>query len=190
MFDDQSYQGLTGDIANAIMQEVKSLMADTGGTFILKTDYKSSNLPGYTMPLVIVDMVEAEDTYQFIGGVSRNDWMIVLSAYNLMPDMTTDDNSGYSRNTANILDYVRRHFSIGKWLNSTVSPTLDDVLNNYNFKFVLGGMQPADALEEDGVAKGHKIVFNCVALDFETDSIQESAEVLEIVNQVDNPPFD
>ena len=180
---------MLGDILNAVMQECRALLSDTGGTVILKTDYKASNLPTYSMPLLLVDLLEAPDSMQYPGGITRVDWNFALNSYNYMPDSMADDLSGYSMKLLDIIDNIRQHFSIGNWLNTTQSPTMTDILNNYCFKFTLSGINSADALDQDGLIMGYKIVFDSVGLDNSTSIVQDSTSPLSTVDQIDNPPF-
>ena len=181
---------MTGDILRAIMYEAKALFIEMGGTVLLKTDYRASKLPTYSMPLLLIDFTEAPDTYQCLGGQTRCDFNIGFNSYNFMPDPTTDDPDGYSQNLMDIVDVVRQHFSAGIWSNLTQSPTITDILNNYCFKFTLSGLLPADAISEDGLKMGWKIMFDCTGIDDATDSVEDSTQVLTDVTQVNNPPFD
>lgn len=182
---------MIGDILNAVMQECRKFLTDAGGTVILKTDYRASKLPTYTMPLLLVDLLEAPDSLQYPGGIERVDWNFALNIYNYMPDGTIDDTTGYSRNLLDVIDDIRRHFSIGIWLNTSIIPTMVDIETKYNFKFTLSGIVPADALEnEDGLIMGYRIVFDSVGLDDGTNLVSKSTMPLAEVDQVNNPPFD
>lgn len=176
---------MINDILNAVMQECKAFLTDKGGTVILKTDYKASNLPTYTMPLLLVDLLDASEALQYPGGRTQIDWAFALNSYANMLDPTIDDNSGESINLLKVIDDIRRHFSIGKWLTAGMT----DILNNYCFKFTLSGITPADALNEDGLVMGYKIMFDSVGLDSVTDSVQDSIYATATIEQVNNPPF-
>lgn len=180
---------MIGDILNSVMQECRAKLKGTGGTVILKTDYKSDKLPSYTMPFLLVELLGDEDSYQYPGGLTRVDWRFALNCYHNMPDPTIDDDSGFSRYLLDVIDDIRRHFQNGIWLNTTVTPIMDDILNNYNFKFTLSGIQQADALEHDGTIMGYRIVFDSVALDNQTDENPLSSAPLATVTEVNNPPF-
>lgn len=179
---------MTGDILNAVIAECKALFTDTGGTVLLKTDYKASALPGYTMPLILIDLADAPDTYQYPGGASRVDWSFFLNTYEYVPN-PTDDDGGYSVDLLLIIDIVRRHFAKGVWLN-TASPNLTDMLNRYCFKFTLGSTEPADHIEQDGMKMGYKLTFESVGIDNDTNNVVDSTSTLTTVTQVGNPPFD
>jgi len=176
---------MIGDILNAVAQECKQLLEDSGGTIILKTDYTPKRIESYTMPLLIIEMLPASEAYQYCGGVSRVDWMFKLNSYNYMPDGMIDDTTDYSRKLLDVIDTIRQHFSKGIYLNSLMT----DVLNNYCFKFTLSNVQNADPLDGEGLNIGYGIVFDSCAIDPSTNSIQPSTEVLTNVVQLDNPPF-
>lgn len=179
---------MIGDILNAVIAECKALFIDTGGTVLLKTDYKASALPSYDMPLILIDLADAPDTFQYPGGASRVDWSFLLNTYEYVPN-PTDDDGGYSVDLLLVIDTVRRHFAIGVWKN-TASPTITDMLNRYCFKFTLGSTEPADHIEQDGMKMGYKLTFDSCAIDNDTNSIAPSTGPLETVTQVGNPPFD
>lgn len=180
---------MIGEILNAVMQEAKALLLEEKGTVILKTDFRADNLPSYDMPLLLVDLLDAPDSEELIGGATRVDWNFAFNSYGRMPDMTIDDDSGYSRDLLNVIDKIRTHFTRKQWLNTSVHPTMDDILNTYCFKWTLSGIVNADALEADGLIMGYRIVFDSVALDTGTSTTPPGA-VLEHADQVDNPPFD
>lgn len=180
---------MIGDILNAIMQECRALLGEKKGTVILKTDYKPAEKGSYNMPLLIVDLIDAPDAFQLIGGSTRMDWNIAMNSYAYMPDPTIDDTTGDARNLLNVIDEIRQHFSIKNWLNTSITPTMNDVLNNYCFKYTLSGIQTADALDEDGLVMGYKIIFDSVGIDTTTSLSEDSTQVLNTVQQINNPPF-
>jgi hypothetical protein len=171
---------MIGAILNAVMQECRALLADTGGEVILKTDYKNSNLPSYTMPLLIVDLLDAPDTMQYPNGRSRVDWNFALNSYANMPDPLIDDNSGSSMELLNVIDRIRIHFSAGFWKTDAMYT----VQTTYCFKFTLTGISPADALNEEGLVIGYKINFDGIAIDSDTDATVLSDQPLQHVTQV------
>jgi hypothetical protein len=172
---------MTGDIFNAIAQECKAFLESSGGTLLFKTNYRPKHIPTYIMPLLVIDMSSNIDAFEYIGGVTRADWNIDLSSYNFMPDGYIDDDTGYSRDLLDVIDDIRRHFSTAAWINTTNSPTMIDVLDNYCLKLVLGGISPANQLEGDGLIMGFKITFDCCAIDNVTGTTQQSTSVLTTV---------
>lgn len=170
---------MIGAILNAVILECRELLKNTGGTVILKTNYKSTDLISYGMPLLLVDLVEAGDTGQYVGGATHADWMFAFNSYNYEPDSYTDDTSGYSANLLNVIDTIRQHFSKGIWLTQGMT----DILNNYCFKYTLSGIMPADALDQDGLVMGYRIVFDSIAIDNSTNSVQMSESALEHIAQ-------
>jgi hypothetical protein len=177
------------DILNAVMAEAKALLSGTGGTVILKTDFLNTDIGAFSLPLLLIDLTGAPDTYQMLGGASRVDWNFSFNSYHYMTDPMGDDQSGYSRSLLAVIDTIRQHFSKGQWLNLTVSPTMGDLLNNYCFKYTLSGIEPADGIERDGMKMGYKIVFDCVGIDNNTNDVQDSTQTLLNVVQINNPPF-
>ena len=175
---------MIGEILQAVMNECKAFYSDKGGTFILKTDYEPSNLPSYTMPLCLLDLLEAPESGQCIGGLTKMDWLFALNSYNYQPNPTNDEDGGYSANLLNVVDEIRRHFTKGRFLTQGMT----DILNNYGFRCTLSGLMPGDALDQDGLVMGYKVVFDSVSFDVETESVIDSTEPLEHVEQIDYPP--
>lgn len=192
---------MIGDILNAILQETLTLSHtwENYGTILLKTDYKNSKLPDYAMPLIIVDLADGVESMQYPGGLTRMEWEFLFNGYNYSPDGYIDDSTGYSTSLLKIpIDEIRRHFSIGRWVaimpkDNPADPDvyfMDYVRDTYGFRFTFSGVSPADALTEDGLVMGYKIGFDSVSFDDITKAVIASAEVLEEVDQIDNPPFD
>lgn len=176
---------MIGDILDAVLKECRAMLEDTGGTVILKTDYKPSNLPSYQMPLVLVQMVNAAEAYQYPGGATKVDWQFAMNSYNIEPDMMVDDETDYSTSLLNVIDDTRVHFSN---FSPYLTTGMGDILVKYGFRFTLSGVMEADHMEQDGLTMGYKIVFDSMAIDMSTTEDTDSVP-LEHVVQVDNPPF-
>lgn len=114
---------MTGPILNAVMDEIQALLEGTGAMLMLKTNFKPGNLPDNTGNFVLLGFDEAEDTFQYPGGLTRVDWHWSLNSYNYEPDAYHDDPTIYSAGLLNFIDKVRRHFSLGALGNGAVSAT-------------------------------------------------------------------
>lgn len=173
---------MIGEILNAVLQECVALMKSQGdntGTVIFKTDFTSQNIASYKMPLMILDLLDAPDTRQLPGGVTMAEWMFAFNCYNYEPDPAGNSVSGYQPGLINILDTFRTHFSIGSWLTQGMT----DIFNTYGFKFTISGIQPADALDQDGLVLGYRIVFDSVAVDETTSQVQYSTATLDTLTE-------
>jgi len=175
---------MIGEIMQAVIDECKKFYEGKGGTFILKTDYDSTQLTNYTMPLCLFDVVEAPDSYQFIGGATNMGWLFAMNSYNYSPNPTAEDDGGYSSSLLNVVDDIRRHFSIGIWLTAGMTA----IAENYANSMMLSGVMPGDALDRDGLIKGFKVMFDTASIDTDTASVKPSTEVLETVTQICYPP--
>lgn len=171
---------MIGEIIDAVIKEARALFIDNGGTVILKTNYKASNLPSYTMPFLLVDLVDGADSGQYAGGVTHADWMFAFNSYNYEPNSYIDDESGYSSGLLNVIDSIRQHFSVGIWLTAGMT----SIVNNYCFKFTLSGITSAEAIDENGLVMGYKIVFDSIAIDNKTNYVDASKNVLEKYVQI------
>jgi hypothetical protein len=176
---------MIGEILDAVLKECRALFDGTGATVILKTDFDSSNLLGYGMPLLLLDMPDGIDTGMYPGGVTHVDWQFAFNSYNYEPDAYVDDKSKYSTSLLNFIDEIRRHFSFEVWKTADMNAIRDQ----YGFRYTLSGITPADALiDGNGLIMGYKIVFDSIAIDTTTAAVQDSESVLEHVNQLGYPP--
>jgi hypothetical protein len=175
---------MIGEILDAVLKECRAFLANKGATVILKTDFKTTNIPTYGMPLLLLDVPDGTETGMYTGGVTHADWLFSFNSYNYEPDAYTDDTSGYSTGLLDIIDEIRRHFSFEVWLTAEMAA----ILTKYGFRYTLSGMLPADALEGDGLIMGYKIVFDSIAIDVSTAAVADSTAVLETVVQQGYPP--
>jgi len=175
---------MIGEIMQAVIDECKALFDGKGGTFILKTDYDSTELTNYTMPLCLLDVVDADDRYRVIGGGTDMGWILALNSYNYSPNPTAEDDGGYSSMLLNVVDEVRRHFSKGIWL----TPGMTTMAEVYATSMMLSAVMAGDALDRDGLVKGFKILFDTASVDTETSNVKMSTSVLESVEQICYPP--
>lgn len=104
---------MTGEILDAVLNEIQALLEGTGAMVMLKTNFKPGKAPDNTGNFVLLGLPDAEETFQYPGGLTRVDWQWALNSYNYEPDAMHDDKSGYSTSLLNFIDTVRRHFSIG-----------------------------------------------------------------------------
>lgn len=108
---------MIGFILNAVIQEAKQflLSEDVGAQLITRTNFKSGKVNiDKNIPLVLLDLNEAQDSYQLIGGLTMCGWKWSFNSYAYMPDAYNDDPSGYSAELLyDPIDTIRRHFSLG-----------------------------------------------------------------------------
>jgi hypothetical protein len=184
---------MTDEILKAVLDEALAFLQQTSdgifpGTLILETDYKSAQLESYSMPLLIIDMVDAPDESQYPGGTTRVDWVFGFNSYTYAPDSYVDDASPYSTSLMKIIDSIRRHFSLRFWiLPARTDPnnpmTMPDIEENYGFVFTLSGLVRAKQLDQDGLIMGWRIMFDSVAIDEETNWTLDNQGPLEHVTE-------
>ena len=179
---------MTGDIIDAIMKESKAIPDLQVGTVILKTDFKLADIDSYSMPMLLFELLEGGESRQLIGGITRLDYYVALNVYAQAPDQLGDDTTGYSPSLLNIIDTIRVHFSNGR-LYGWLTQGMTDILNNYGFRFSLGGIVEADALEGDGLLMGKRLVFETISFDMATCNNPQSTSPVTSVAQVGNPPY-
>ena len=181
---------MIGQIIRATMDECRAfLQSQSGGagTVILKTDFRAASFPSYTMPMVLVEISGADESMQLLGGLTQMGWQFAFNAYNIMPDPYGNDATGYSTDLLNIpIDSIRQHFSSQGGAGGWLTEGMNDILNAYGFRYTLSGVQPADALDEDGQLMGYRIVFDSMAFDSATLNSSPSTQVLTAVRQVSN----
>lgn len=156
-------------IAQSIIDECKAFIQEDpdflGATVIFHTDFDFNNVPSYTMPLIIIEVNDAPESGQFIGGVQHIDWIINLNVYNFEPSPTEDD-SNFSTGLLIVMDKIRNHF-----LNEMpLAQSFIDMIDNYGFNYVLSGIQEAPELEKDNVLlMGKRIGFDSIGIDTDTN---------------------
>ena len=175
---------MIGEILDAVLKECRALFDGTGATVILKTDFRSTNLETYGMPLLLLDIPDGSETGMYLGGNTTTDWQFGFNSYNNEPDAYNDDQTGYSTGLLDIIDEIRRHFSFEVWL----TPGMDAIRTKYGFRYNLSGILPADALDASGIVMGYKIMFDSVAIDIDTAAVADSTAVLEHVVHLGYPP--
>lgn len=188
---------MIGDILNAILQEIKAFLLQQNenfvGTVILETDYRSDRVETYPMPLVILDMMDAPEASQYIGGVTRMDWVFGLNSYHYEPDGYVETGESSAPKLLDIIDKIRQHFVLGFWVvparsDDSQPMAMDDLKANYAFKFTLSGLVRAPQLDESGLIMGWRITLDSVSVDDGTDWILFNQGPLEHV--VQTPPDD
>lgn len=180
---------MTDHIMQAVLNECKAFLQqspDGPGTVILEEDYKHTNLLTYTMPLCLIDLMDAPEESQWIGGSTRVDWIFGFNTYQLEPDSYLDDDTTYSTGLMRIVDDIRRHFSLGFWLvpartDDTQPMAMQDVIDNYGFKFTLTGKTKARPLDQEGLILGWRINFDSLAIDDVTDWIKPKNPLEKVV---------
>jgi hypothetical protein len=177
---------MTGEILQAILDEIKAMIDGQGGTILLKTNYKPKDLPSYTMPLYLIHLVGAPESYEYPGGLTRQEWQWALNSYNYVPNEAVDDDKAYSTDLLNVVDQTRRHFAN---YAQFITPGMKTILDNYGLRMTYMGITDADVIDESGLEMGYKIDYDCVSFDSDTTALIDSTQVLEHVVQVNNPPF-
>lgn len=176
---------MLGALILGLQQEVLAQFPDC--SIILRTNFKSSDWPTYKMPLITIKVASSPDTSQFMGGLTEEDYVITLSAYNYEPDNSGMDQTGYSANLIdNVVSPLRRVFSNYALFKSAEMQTLKPT---YGTRLTLVGMHEAEALEHpDGLILGEAVSFDSVSFDVTTTGFVEQTP-LDTINVVD-PPAD
>ena len=162
-------------ILQAVLAECQA--AQPNSTIIFKTDFKLDNVLTYTMPLLLIDLIDAPESGQAIGGMTIMEWLFALNSYNYMPNPEVSPDGGYSTDLLKPVDEIRRHFTIGNWMTDGMT----EIEENYGFKFSLSGITGADQIDADGLISGYKINFNSISVDVETFDMKKSHSVVTVV---------
>lgn len=181
---------MIGEISDAVLQECKALQSGTGASVMLKTNLAAMKKESYSGNFILLDIQDAQPSEQYPNGLTRMDWKLSFNTYQFEGDAMVDDNSGYATGLLNYIDGIREHFSSGLVNNLWLTAAMTTVWETWGFQFTFGGITVADALEESGFLMGWKIDMESTALDPNTLSIVPSANPLENVTQIGNPPFD
>lgn len=173
----------------AVQQEVLYLYQDTGATVMFKTNFKTSDMPTYKFPLVLIDMEPGGDFQEMPGGLTMADWEFSLSIYDYLQDISGLDPTEFSVQVGKKADDLRRHFQ-----NFTIfkTPEMLAALTNYGTRWTLSGVKPADHIEtQDGLSVGFKFIFDTISWDNKTLGVVPGPALQTAdINQINNPPFD
>lgn len=157
------------------------------GDFVFHTNYKSTGEVTYSFPLLMMYCTDAHDSEPFCGGANKISWAFSMAVYYYDPNSYVDDESGYSEELALPLDVVRRHFggTNRRWL----TPGMAALQQAYGFRMTYDGDSGAPPLKHaDGLALGYAVKFSSVAIDDNTDSVEESCETLNTIDNVTTLP--
>jgi len=162
-------------IINAVIKEAQAKLKGQG-TLLFKTDYNPEKINSYAMPLVLIGMDDAPDAGQCIGGATIIDWRFDMNIYNYFINADTSEVSNVSIEAMEIIDDMRRHFSTLVEKNSVntdrgwLTDEMGEAIQDYSFKFTLSGIGAADPIDNSGMIKGFKMIFDSIAIDVDTKS--------------------
>jgi hypothetical protein len=170
---------MEGDIIYAFIQELKSLVGDTGSTILLRTNWKRTDMPTYKMPLVLIDIHPTGECMQLIGGLTMMDYDCAFSVYNYQQG-TPEDPTDYSATRINNADAVRQHFSDFSNFNAA---QMASAFNTYGMRLSFQGAGAAEPLEtENGLAMGRAWHFSVTAFDNSTTGSQYKTQFNDLIN--------
>lgn len=182
---------------DAIMQAVEaecqafgaSVAGDPLGTpqIMLVTNFKDIDMATYTMPLILIYIVDAPDTSRYIGGMKKSDWQLAFGSYHYNPDADLNDLSAYPASLSIIIDLIADHFATGLTGNAWLTSSMTTIWQNYGFKVTLNGIGRADPLGKDGLLMGWKVNFDSIALSRNTSNTAISTAALQYVIQQPYP---
>ena len=174
-------------ISQAIIDEVNAYKAaDTtgmylGATVMIDTDFNIHNVPSYTLPLIILEIDDAPNSVQLVGGATQMEWNWYLTIYAFEPDPYAA--SSYGTGLLQIIDDLRQHFNGVNFL----AQSFIDIQNNFSFTFVLNGVIKAQEIEKDNkIVIGRKIQFESVAFDSKTQPVTDSTNALSTIQNTFN----
>ena len=104
---------MLGIILDSILQETKALFSGTGAQVMLKTNFLAKQTPDNNGTFVLLDLMNAPDSLQYLGGLSMLAYDFGFNSYSYEPDAYVDDNSGFSTGLLDFIDTVRQHFTLG-----------------------------------------------------------------------------
>ena len=170
---------MIGEISQAVIEELKELLIEKGGTVVLMNLYKPTKT--YLLPLTIVEIKHAPDSAQMVGGMSRMDWDIIIRFYNASPDAYGDDLTGYNAELLNECDSIRQHFEKENWLTQYMT----DAKETYGIRFTFNGISDAEPLEQAGIQMGYSLTFNTVSFDEDTSKVYVMDVASNVIDVVD-----
>jgi hypothetical protein len=174
---------MEGDIIYAMTQELQAQFGDIGCTILLRTDYKTDDMPTYKMPLILLDIEPSGDSLQCLGGLTMMDYTTILSVYNYQQGVP-EDPTDYSITRINIADPVRQDFSAFAVFKSAA---MIAALTTYGFKISFQGAGKAPPLEHpDGLIQGRSWHFAIIAFDNTTTGSKFVTPFNSVVNNTND----
>lgn len=171
---------MLGQIINAFSIELQKLFADTGITILRDTDQDEGDLSAHTIPVVILDLLNSDETDQSVGGATAAQYDWTIRAYVYDSNAYLSDDSGFSASAYDLIDTIKNHFALQKWL----SDEFIEIVNTYSFKLCLNGTQSAPKMKHgNGIIPGRQINYKSSAIDTTTMYTQLSDVPLKYVEQ-------
>lgn len=158
---------ILSDITHALLQELKYLFADRGGTYILDTNLKED--AAYSFPLCILELGDGSESARLPGnGATRIDLDFSFRVYNYEPDAYNDEDANNATSQLDIIDTIRNYFENEKW----TTQEMVDLTTNYGFRLTMtGGITKAEQIQaEEKIIMGYRINFSSIAIDPGTNS--------------------
>jgi hypothetical protein len=173
---DQISQGIIDEIKAYVAQDTTNF--PTSATVLIDTDFNIQQVPSYILPLIILEIDEAPNSGQLIGGATQAEWNWGLVIYALEPDPYGQ--TSYGTGQLKIVDDLQEHFCGLTFL----AQTFIDVQANLNFTYAFKGINKAPEIEKNNkIIIGRKINFESVAFDDSTlDTIDSTSELTYIEN--------
>ena len=157
---------ILSDITHALLQELKYLFVDIGGTFLLDTSLKED--VAYNMPLCILELGDGGESARLPGnGATRIDLDFSFRVYNYEPDAWNEEDAKFATSQLDIIDTIRNYFENEKW----TTQEMVDLTTNYGFRLTFMGINKAESLQdEEKIILGYRINFSSIAIDGGTNS--------------------
>jgi hypothetical protein len=175
---------MLSEILDAMCLEVQALFKDTGNTVLRDTQFKMTEMPLYTIPVIVMSLKESPEIRQLIGGMTKADfgWHIKAYFYDANSDLSMTD--PFSTEAYDIIHTIYQHFAARQWLTDEFI----QVSQTFGYKLTLNGMSKAEPLRSDaGVIPGFSITYDSVGLDIGTaDRSQDGPEIEDITQSPDN----
>jgi len=171
---------MLGKIINAFSIELQTLFEGTGITVLRDTDQDENDLSAHTIPVVILDLQNSDETDQSIGGATsaQFDWTIRAYIYDSNSYLSND--YGLSASAYDLIDEIKNHLASQQFL----SDEFNEIVTNYSFKLTLAGTQSAQKIKHgNGIIPGRQINYKSSAIDTSTAYTKISESPLKYVEQ-------
>lgn len=172
------------DVQHSIQLECIALVEKFTGQFVLMTDYSDTSEITYSFPLLMLEVQDAPDSFEFLGGATSMSWDFRMGVYGYNANSYGDNPTGDAELNLNPVDIVRTHFSLREW----ITQEMKDIEERYSFKMTYAGTHRARALKNaNGLAQGFAHYWQSEAVDDGTDKIEQCVPLEHVIDETAGP---
>lgn len=163
------------NLITAIIEELQLFFRGQECTIMFESDFDIKNAPTYTLPLILVCVNGAPDSYPLIGNNTKYGWNISIKVYTYVVDLYMDNQDSYT--LLETTQDIQQHFTRKIWLNDSLKALAES--NSLAISF--HGIVEPPPLPLESASKGFEIVLETTILSDDTNWSEISMSNLEVI---------